>query len=157
MHFVAAASGAKPISSIWTYVDDVNVNKANGVSSVDESLTLSAGTHVVRHFQDLHALRHHRQRMTEDHANARRLAEGLVRLPGIQLDAPVQTNIVRFRWEGRDARVVSAALVERGVGVMAVGPSSFRAVTHLMISPSDIDATLAVFSELAAGTTADAP
>ncbi len=48
LHFVAAAASPKGIASIWTYVDDVAVNKVTQANQVDESLTLSAGTHVVR-------------------------------------------------------------------------------------------------------------
>ena len=41
----------------------------------------------------LHALDHHVERLAEDHANARRLAEGLAGLPGVTVEPP-QTNIV---------------------------------------------------------------
>src|SRR5215813_7300484 len=45
----------------------------------------------------VYALRHHVKRLAEDHANARRLAEGLARLPGVKLDpATIETNIVFF-------------------------------------------------------------
>ncbi len=45
----------------------------------------------------LYALEHHRERLAEDHANARRLAEGLAGLAGIEIDpATVETNIVVF-------------------------------------------------------------
>ena len=45
----------------------------------------------------LYALDHHVERLAEDHANARRLAEGLAELPGVELDpATVETNIVIF-------------------------------------------------------------
>jgi threonine aldolase len=47
------------------------------------------------------ALRHHVSRLSEDHANARRLAEGLCKLPGVVLDpASVETNIVLFELNG---------------------------------------------------------
>ena len=46
----------------------------------------------------LYALEHHRERLAVDHSNARTLAEGLARLPGLELDPPsVETNIVFFR------------------------------------------------------------
>ncbi|MBI2302483.1 MAG: threonine aldolase family protein, partial [Armatimonadetes bacterium] len=45
----------------------------------------------------LHAIEHHGERLADDHANARRLAEGLAALPGVELDpAAVETNIVIF-------------------------------------------------------------
>src|SRR4029077_17139417 len=47
------------------------------------------------------ALRHHVTRLAEDHANARRLAESLCKLPGVVLDpASVETNIVIFELNG---------------------------------------------------------
>ena len=50
----------------------------------------------------LYALDHHVERLAEDHANARRLAEGLAEIPGIELDpATVETNIVWFDVAGR--------------------------------------------------------
>ena len=47
------------------------------------------------------ALRHHVNRLAEDHVHARRLAEGLCRLPGVVLDPKsVETNIVLFELNG---------------------------------------------------------
>src|SRR5262249_23685828 len=58
------------------------------------------------------ALNHHVKRLAEDHANARRLAEGLARLPGVVLDpSSVETNIVIFELTGAlDATAAVAAL-----------------------------------------------
>jgi threonine aldolase len=93
----------------------------------------------------LYALRHHRERLAEDHANAKALAAGLSEIPGIELEASTtETNIVRFRTPERDARMVARALAERGVLVLDTGPDSIRAVTHLMISTSDIKEALRV-------------
>ncbi|MDB5304103.1 MAG: threonine aldolase [Phycisphaerales bacterium] len=97
----------------------------------------------------LYALRHHRQRLAEDHANAKTLAAGLAEIPGIELEASaIETNIVRFRTPGRDARVVAQALGERGVLVFDTGPNAIRAVTHLMIQPSDIKEALRLIMEV---------
>ena len=53
----------------------------------------------------VYALRHHVKRLAEDHANARRLAEGLAALPGVTLDpASVETNLVFFDLSGRARR-----------------------------------------------------
>jgi threonine aldolase len=96
----------------------------------------------------LHALRHHRQRLVEDHANARRLAEGLLSIGGVELSGGVvETNIVRFRTPRMDAARIASLLRERGVLLMATGADSFRAVTHLMISTSDIDRTIEAMRE----------
>lgn len=86
-------------------------------------------------------------RLAEDHANARRLAEGLACLPGIVLDpARVVTNIVLF---GLTPDTLSAAefvagLAAQGVKMGAIGPHQVRAVTHYGIEAQDIEYTLAV-------------
>ncbi len=91
----------------------------------------------------LHALRHHRTRLAQDHANARELAEGLAHIRGIEIDlSSVVTNIVRFRIPGADANVVYAALRQRGVLVFIAGVDVLRAVVHLQISRDDVKAAL---------------
>jgi threonine aldolase len=94
----------------------------------------------------IHALRHHVKRLAEDHANARRLAEGLAELPGIVLDPEtVETNIVIFELTGPlDAGTAVARLLDRGVRMGAMGPTSVRAVTHLDVSAAQTDRALAV-------------
>ncbi len=85
----------------------------------------------------LYALDHNVTRLTEDHANARLLAEGLAGVRGIDLDlATVQTNIVIFRTtEGApDAATVVARAKEKGVLVGAFAARTLRAVTHLDVS-----------------------
>jgi threonine aldolase len=90
------------------------------------------------------ALRHHVKRLAEDHANARRLAEGLARLPGVALDpATVETNIIVFELTGRlDAPAVVDALLARGVRMGALGPRTMRAVTHLDVSAAQVERAL---------------
>jgi threonine aldolase len=92
----------------------------------------------------VYALRHHVKRLAEDHANARRLAEGLAALPGVALDpATVETNIVFFDLTGIvDAPALVDRLLERGVRVGAMGPRTVRAVTHLDVSAADIERAL---------------
>ncbi|MDW8126062.1 MAG: threonine aldolase family protein, partial [Geminicoccaceae bacterium] len=93
-----------------------------------------------------YALRHHVDRLAEDHANARRLARGLAELPGIRLDPPeVQTNIVFFTVErpGWDAQRLVARLAEKGVRMGATGPRRVRAVTHLGVDAAAIERALA--------------
>ncbi len=92
----------------------------------------------------LYALRHLVERLAEDHAHARRLAEGLAELPGIKLDpAEVETNIVFFDVTGAlDAPTAVERLLSRGVRMGALGPRTVRAVTHLDVSTAGIDRTL---------------
>ena len=97
----------------------------------------------------LHALKHHRQRLVEDHANAKALAEGLSRIEGVQIDCDqIVTNIVRFRIPGADAVRISARLRDRGILLLPTGKDGFRAVTHLMISAGDIQRTIEAFAEI---------
>ncbi len=88
------------------------------------------------------ALRHHVERLADDHANARSLARGLASLPGISLDAAqVETNIVIFdvAKTGLDARTFAdRMLAEHGVRFSVVGPTLVRAVTHLDVSAEQI-------------------
>ena len=83
----------------------------------------------------LHAIDHHRNRLPEDHANARALAERLLSSAPVQLDlGTVQTNIVVFHLPATlplDAPTLSLRAAEQGVLVNAFGPRTVRAVTHL--------------------------
>lgn len=86
-------------------------------------------------------------RLAEDHANARMLAEGLATLPGIVIDlATVQSDIVIFSLAGQ--RLTPAAFVntlaEHGVLVGELGHGRIRAVTHYGVDASDIEAALEV-------------
>ncbi len=91
------------------------------------------------------ALRHHVKRLAEDHANARRLAEGLAALPGVNLDpATVETNLVFFDLAGPlDAAAAVERLLARGVRMGALGPRTIRAVTHLDVSAEQVERALA--------------
>jgi threonine aldolase len=101
----------------------------------------------------IYALRHHVKRLAEDHANARRLAEGLANLPGVKLDpATVETNLVFFDFTGTiDASTAVQGLLARGVRMGALGPRTIRAVTHLDVTAGAIDKTLAAAREVFRG------
>ena len=91
-------------------------------------------------------------RLAEDHANARRLAEGVVRLPGVRLDlSNVQTNIVIFHVgrPGGAAELVSGALA-RKVKIHQIGPASIRCVTHKDVDAEDVERAIEAFREIAA-------
>ena len=82
-----------------------------------------------------HALDHHVDRLAEDHANARLLAEGLQGLPGVQCGTP-QTNIVFVDVAPDRAHgVVERA---RAQGVLCTGLYRLRLVTHLDVSRADV-------------------
>jgi threonine aldolase len=92
----------------------------------------------------LHALDHHVERMADDHALARRLAEGLQRIPGLAVDA-VQTNMV-FASVAADR---ADGLLEHMAahGVLATGHDRLRLVTHLDVDAAGIDRATAVVRE----------
>jgi threonine aldolase len=88
----------------------------------------------------IYALDHHVERLAEDHANARRLAEKLAACSALLVEPP-ETNIVYFSVRpGVEAKAVAARIKEDGVWVLAVGPQRIRAVLHLHITTADVDA-----------------
>ncbi len=85
------------------------------------------------------------ERLSTDHANARRLAEGLSRIPGIFIDpASIQTNIVILELADGDPLGFLGKLEERGLRGSHPHGSRVRFVTHYGIEPEDIDAALDV-------------
>jgi threonine aldolase len=95
----------------------------------------------------IYALAHNVDRLAEDHARARRLAEGLAELPGIALDAgAVETNIVVFdvRGTGLTGAEFGRRTLERfGVRFSVLGPTLVRAVTHLDVPADGVERALA--------------
>jgi threonine aldolase len=99
----------------------------------------------------LHALAHHRERLADDHANARALAEAMARVPRARVDPDaVETNIVNLEVDAPAAAVCGAAR-RLGLLIQATGPSRLRAVTHLDVSRADIEAAIAILREAIAG------
>ena len=93
----------------------------------------------------LYALDHHVERLADDHANARRLAAGLDRLPGLGVDAQeVQTNLVYVDVgpELGDAFRLQERLEAAGVLSLAETTTRLRFVTHLHLSDADIDGAI---------------
>jgi threonine aldolase len=89
----------------------------------------------------IHALDHHVDRLAEDHANARTLAEGLAELPGVELDpVSVETNIVAFGVP--DAERFCAELLEDGVRMGPLDARTVRAVTHLDVDAAGVQRAL---------------
>ena len=83
-------------------------------------------------------------RLAEDHANAKRLAEGLADIPGIELDpGRVQTNIVFFDLSNRvTARQLADRVARDGVLIGVNAERRIRVVTHYGIERDDIDTAL---------------
>jgi threonine aldolase len=84
-----------------------------------------------------------------DHENARYLAEGLSKIPGVTIDPQkVVTNILIFDVRGTDrsAADVVAALTKENVLCGATGPFSIRMVTHYDVDRAGIDRALAAIA-----------
>jgi threonine aldolase len=81
-------------------------------------------------------------RLHEDHANARHLAEGIAKIPGLRIDpASVKTNIVIFDCSasGMNAVELCDALHERGIWAQDTAFHSVRMVTHWNVSRAGVD------------------
>jgi threonine aldolase len=103
-----------------------------------------------------HALAHNVDRLADDHANARLLADELLRGDDLELDlSTVQTNIVVFSLVDRRGVPDAGSFVERcrehGVLLNPFGPRTVRAVTHLDITADDCRAAATVMRAIADG------
>jgi threonine aldolase len=95
------------------------------------------------------------ERLTEDHANAQRLARGLAESTRILLDPEkVQTNIVIFDMAPGQMSPgdLVAGLAAQGVKLSAIGERRLRAVTHCDVGQEDIDYALSAVRDLLGGT-----
>lgn len=99
-----------------------------------------------------YALDHHVERLAEDHANARRLADGLAALGGLTVPTP-ETNIVYFDVDARHgpADQVAARLRSAGVWMLPTAPQRIRAVLHLHITAADVDAAVGIVRTVLTG------
>lgn len=95
----------------------------------------------------LHALEHHRERLAEDHARARRLADGAreqgygVRYAG--------TNLVYLGHP--EPAALCEHLVAQGVWALPAGPAEIRMVTHLDVGDDDVTRALEALAARAPG------
>jgi threonine aldolase len=93
----------------------------------------------------IYALEHNVERLAEDHANARHLAEGLAAIPGVQLDpATVETNLVFFDIAGTGLQTAEflARIEAQGVRMSDAGETLVRAVTHLDVDRAGVERAL---------------
>jgi threonine aldolase len=91
----------------------------------------------------LYALEHNVERLATDHANAARLADGLARIDGLEVEPP-QTNMVFVRVPEMRCAALAAQLSRSGV-LALVGPRT-RLCTHLDVDAQDIDRAVAAFA-----------
>ncbi len=87
-----------------------------------------------------YALQHNVERLAEDHANAKFLAEGLAEIDGVEIDpATIETNIVIF--DVADAQALHDKLDAEGVEVSLL-EGRVRAVTHLDVDRAGVEEAL---------------
>lgn len=94
------------------------------------------------------------ERLSEDHMNARRLAEGISRIPGLSIEPErIKTNIVYFELvnDRMPADEFFNKVITRGIKFLRTGTSRFRMVTHHGIVTGDIDKTLDAMGEVMKG------
>jgi threonine aldolase len=85
-----------------------------------------------------YALEQQYARLADDHANARRLAEGLAQIPQLAIDpAGVQTNMLFLPLAGSQAEALTRYLKDRGILVGGYG--NLRLVTHLDVSAAEVE------------------
>ncbi len=100
----------------------------------------------------LYALDHNLERIPEDHANARRLAEALQGHPALRPIAP-ESNIVMLELlrETDQPEVLAAKLAVQGVLLSPWGHRRLRAVTHLDVDAADIDRAAVIIDRVVSG------
>jgi threonine aldolase len=100
----------------------------------------------------LYALEQHVERLAEDHALARRLAEGVGEIAELELlgGAP-ETNMIFFRvassWGA--ATEFAAALADRGLLMLPTSPTTIRAVTHLDVNAGSVERAILILKDVA--------
>jgi threonine aldolase len=97
----------------------------------------------------LYALRNHRSDLARDHRNARRLADGLARIPAFSLNPErVETNIVMFDVVDGDALTALERMRGRGVLMVPFGPRTIRATLHRDLANDVVDRVVEILEEL---------
>ena len=146
---------AAPVGSILCG-DAETIGKARRVRKVLGGAMRQAGVIAAAALVGLEEMR---GRLVEDNGNAKRLAEGLSRIPGIRVDPKrVVTNIVSFEVDpaASDPGAFQKACAERGLRFSRYLGNSprLRAVTHVDVSADDIDAGLEIAASVLAGSRA---
>jgi len=99
----------------------------------------------------LYALDHHINRLSEDHSNARRLAQGLANVSGLRLKwETIETNMVfiNVSKSSISAPEIASRLLADGIAIGVESTTELRAVTHLDVSGRDIDRIIAATTRI---------
>ncbi len=160
---VAAGEYAAPFDSVW-------IDLSKGLGAPVGAVLAGSGAFIEQAWRWKHqfggamrqagiiaaagvyALQHHVERLAEDHANARRLGQGLSEIEGVAVD-PVETNMVYFDVDGLGltAEGFVDRTLERGLRFSTFGETQLRAVTHLDVSRAQIEEALGIVRGVAAG------
>ena len=171
--FNAVAALGVPVSDLLAQVDSVTFCLSKGLGAPVGSLLCGSADFIAQARRwrkmlgggmrqagvlaaaGLVALDYHRDRLVDDHANARILAEGLATIPGVTVINPTpDSNMVFFdiTATGRPLQELAAQLAQQGVRVAGGGPGTFRAVTSLEVSRADIEYALHAIAEVVRAT-----
>ena len=96
-----------------------------------------------------YALKHNRNRLSEDHKNCQILAKGLAKLPGIEVDkAGPETNMLFINTGNHDAADLVKRFEGLGVRLLQTGQNTLRVVTNLTVKREEINEVLSAFEHL---------
>jgi threonine aldolase len=163
----AAVATKKSVAELAAPFDTVSVCFSKGLGAPVGSALVGTRAHIerARHLRKrwggamrqsgilaaaaLHAVRHHRERIAEDHVNARRFAERLAQVPRAHVDvANVMTNIVNI---DLDAPLTADAIAKKaralGLAINPSAPRRLRAVTHLDVSAEQATKAAEILAE----------
>ncbi|MFM5272304.1 low-specificity L-threonine aldolase [Aeromonas veronii] len=162
--FNAAVASETPIEVIAAPFDSISICLSKGLGAPVGSLLVGSHDFIARARRlrkmlgggmrqagilaqaGLFALEQHVTRLADDHRRAKRLAEGLAALPGIELDLSlVQSNMVFLRLHEGESAPLLAFMKERGI--LFSGYGELRLVTHLQINDDDIEEVIDAFTE----------
>jgi threonine aldolase len=162
--FNAAVKSGVPIKTITGCFDSASLCLSKGLGSPVGSVLvgkkdLIARAHRIRKMLGggmrqagvlaaacLYAVENHIERLAEDHANAKALAEGLAGLPGLTLDPKlVQTNMLFGSVDA--AKIGPLAQHLKQAGIVILPNPSLRLVTHLDVNKDDVTEVIASFKE----------
>jgi threonine aldolase len=165
--FNAAVAQKLPAREIAQHADSVNFCLSKGLSCPVGSLVTGPEEFIQRARQHrkrmggamrqagvlavcgIYALNHLVDRLAEDHARAKKLAEALAQLPGIRIEMDsVQTNMVLVNTDA-PASDWQTRLKENGVWCFAVAPNRLRLVLHREVDDDKLDQAICVFRDLA--------
>ncbi|WP_429108156.1 low-specificity L-threonine aldolase [Aeromonas veronii] len=162
--FNAAVASETPVGVIAAPFDSISICLSKGLGAPVGSLLVGSHDFIARARRlrkmlgggmrqagilaqaGLFALEQHVTRLADDHRRAKRLAEGLAALSGIELDLSlVQSNMVFLRLHEGESAPLLAFMKERGI--LFSGYGELRLVTHLQINDDDIEEVIDAFTE----------